>query len=125
MDLIPHKNLTAEEIDAVVRDTSRMDPNDPQLDMALVLAGPLYGALWTLGSVAIVLAREHMSAQPNAEIFLEHFKSFGLRYVGKALLAIGVELDTIDNLTPEESQNVVQVFFERIVASVNEEIMRY
>jgi hypothetical protein len=120
---VPHKKLSEEEINSILSEPTRMREDDPIIDPALTMGGPLYQALWTLTCAAIVLAREYLESQPNSKELLKIFHSRNVtKYVGKTLGAFGLELDEIENLTPEARFNVMQVFFEKVIIAVNEEI---
>ncbi|MFA5986531.1 MAG: hypothetical protein WC819_04275 [Parcubacteria group bacterium] len=123
MDFVPNKQLSKREIDDVLQNPDRRHKDDPVIDPVLLTAGDLYKSLWTLSCAAIVLAREHLESQPNTEVLLRIFQNSGIKYVGMAILAFGVDLDTIENLTPEASQRVVQMLFEKIINAVNEDLL--
>ena len=126
MEYIPHKNLSIEEVEGVLGNPERLKEDDFFLfDISLIcMAGHLYTILWTLTLVAYVLVNEYLKSLPNSEVLLKIFRYSGTKYVGKVVIAFGVELDEVKEFTPEINQRVVQVLFEKMICAVNEDIYK-
>jgi hypothetical protein len=121
--MVPHKRLTLEEIDRALDNPNLMTQEDPLVDMGVVAnKNVLYLRLWTLSCVALVLTREHIKKQPDHNRLITIYFTNGVKYLIKTILAFGVEIETIDNLTSEAEQRVVQVFFEKIIVAINENL---
>lgn len=123
MKIIPNKILSIEEVKKILSNPERLQKKDFLFNLSQICtAGRLYTALWVLTCASFALVKEYIQGLPDSDILLKIFNESGTKYVGKTLLAFGVELDDVKNLTPEVNQKVMQVLFEKMICAINESI---
>ena len=122
-NFVPSKTITETEYRVAIKDNKNVsNDGDPMLNPIFLECGVLYRQLWALSEIAFSLAKKHLADQKDAKQLLAIFQQSGAKYVKKYFLPLAVELDTEKNLTTEKAMEVVQLFFEKIIIAVNEQI---
>lgn len=118
---IPHKNLTEQEINNAIK-RSEEAHTIPNISIDITMGEPLYQTLWMLCATANLLVKDYLKQQPEKDCLLKIFYEHATKYQGRTLLAFATHLGELPNLTQEKIYEVTQVFFERALAAINEEL---